>query len=142
MYQDVTNIINYQQLPLTTEFHHDFLITTNCDVFVQVDNVKIDKPTKIPVPGYTDGVDFGILSLFAYPIEDSHEEVVVSTTRLETILGDTAIAVHPNDTRYTHLIGRKVWHPLCSRSMPIIADSFVDREFGTGKRFSMVFFFS
>ncbi|XP_025115112.1 valine--tRNA ligase-like isoform X2 [Pomacea canaliculata] len=99
---------------------------------IEVDNVKIDKPTKIPVPGYTDGVDFGILSLFAYPIEDSHEEVVVSTTRLETILGDTAIAVHPNDTRYTHLIGRKVWHPLCSRSMPIIADSFVDREFGTG----------
>lgn len=49
------------------------------------------------------------------------------------MLGDTAIAVHPNDSRYQHLIGKHVVHPFCSRKLPIIADTYVEMEFGTGE---------
>ncbi len=65
--------------------------------------------------------------------EFSEEEIVVATTRIETMLGDTAISVHPNDERYQHMIGRKCRHPFADRDLPILADEFVDREFGTGK---------
>ena len=67
-----------------------------------------------------------------YPLVDSDESVVIATTRPETLLGDSALAVHPDDARYRHLIGRQIQLPLCSRSIPIIADSYVDPEFGTG----------
>lgn len=60
------------------------------------------------------------------------EEIVVATTRIETMLGDTAIAVHPNDQRYKHLHGKFVVHPFNDRRIPIIADEMVDIEFGTG----------
>jgi valyl-tRNA synthetase len=60
------------------------------------------------------------------------EFLVVATTRPETMLGDTAVAVHPDDERYRHLVGRKVLLPLLNREIPIIADTYVDREFGTG----------
>ena len=63
----------------------------------------------------------------------SDEEIQVATTRLETMLGDTGMAVHPDDPRYTHLHGRYVLHPLTSRRLPIVCDQYVDREFGTGK---------
>ncbi|KAA0184331.1 Valyl-tRNA synthetase [Fasciolopsis buskii] len=60
-------------------------------------------------------------------------ELVVATTRLETMLGDTGVAVHPEDPRYQHLIGRQIQHPLVpDRVIPIVGDTFVDREFGTG----------
>ena len=69
---------------------------------------------------------------FAYPIEGGGE-VVVSTTRPETMLGDTAVAVHPDDERYQHLIGKRVVHPLLDRRFPIVADAvLVDPAFGTG----------
>src|SRR5579862_1045180 len=67
-----------------------------------------------------------------YPVAGSTESVVVATTRPETMLGDTAVAVHPDDERYRHLVGKKVVLPLMNREIPIIADSYVDREFGTG----------
>lgn len=67
-----------------------------------------------------------------YPIADSHEYVIVATTRPETLLGDAAVAVHPDDERYQHLIGQMVQLPLCQRLIPIIADDFVDQEFGSG----------
>ena len=67
-----------------------------------------------------------------YPVKDSDEYVVVATTRPETMLGDTAVAVHPEDERYRHLIGKTVLLPLINREIPIIADEYVDREFGTG----------
>lgn len=51
------------------------------------------------VPGYTDKVEFGVLVSFAYPVEDSDEKIIVATTRIETMLGDTAVAVHPKDER-------------------------------------------
>ncbi len=69
---------------------------------------------------------------FAYPV-DGGGEIVVSTTRPETMLGDTAVAVHPDDERYRHLIGRRVVHPLLPRSFPIVGDAvLVDPAFGTG----------
>ena len=67
-----------------------------------------------------------------YPVVGSNEYVTVATTRPETMLGDTAVAVHPEDERYRHLVGKKVLLPVMKREIPIIADSFVDREFGTG----------
>ncbi|MFI5066282.1 MAG: valine--tRNA ligase [Streptosporangiales bacterium] len=63
---------------------------------------------------------------------DGDEQVVVATTRAETMLGDTAVAVHPDDARYAHLIGREVQLPLSSRRIPVVADPHVDPEFGTG----------
>jgi valyl-tRNA synthetase len=67
-----------------------------------------------------------------YPVAGSQEFVTVATTRPETMLGDTAVAVHPEDERYKHLVGKKVMLPLMNREIPIIADAMVDREFGTG----------
>ncbi len=68
----------------------------------------------------------------AYPTLDSIGEIVVATTRPETMLGDTAVAVHPDDERYKHLIGTRVLLPLAEREIPIIADEYVDPNFGTG----------
>lgn len=73
-----------------------------------------------------------LLYFFKYPIKDSDEFLPVATTRPETILGDTGVAVHPEDLRYQHLIGRTALVPLLNREIPIIADEAVDREFGTG----------
>lgn len=70
---------------------------------------------------------------FKYPLkDDSNIFVEIATTRPETMLGDTAVAVHPDDERYTHLVGKTVILPLMNREIPIIADSYVDKEFGTG----------
>ncbi len=75
----------------------------------------------------------GELFDFAYPIDDGSGELVVSTTRPETMLGDTAIAVHPDDERYRHLHGRFARHPFLPRRIPVITDAeLVDPEFGTG----------
>ena len=67
-----------------------------------------------------------------YPLADGSGHLVVATTRPETMLGDTAVAVHPDDPRYKHLIGQQVELPLTGRLIPIIADDYVDPEFGTG----------
>jgi len=69
---------------------------------------------------------------FRYPLTDGSGEVVVATTRPETMLGDTAVAVNPKDERYQKLVGKTVRLPLMNREIPIIADDYVDREFGTG----------
>lgn len=74
----------------------------------------------------------GNLYYLAYPIEGSEEKVIIATTRPETILGDTAICINPNDERYAHLRGKKAIVPLCNRVIPIIEDEYVDVEFGTG----------
>jgi valyl-tRNA synthetase len=63
---------------------------------------------------------------------DGEDEVVVATTRVETMLGDTGVAVHPDDPRYTHLVGRQIELPLTGRRIPVVADPHVDPEFGTG----------
>jgi valyl-tRNA synthetase len=74
----------------------------------------------------------GNLFYLNYKIQDSNEQIVIATTRPETILGDTAICINPNDERYTHLKGKKAIVPLCGRVIPIIEDDYVDIEFGTG----------
>ncbi len=75
----------------------------------------------------------GSLWHIRYPLADgSGESVVVATTRPETMLGDTAVMVHPEDERYAHLIGKQVTLPLCDRTVPVIADDYVDKAFGTG----------
>ena len=79
-----------------------------------------------------EGVE-GELFDFAYPLADGNGEVVVSTTRPETMLGDTAVAIHPDDERYRHLHGKFVRHPFVDRLIPVILDAeLVDPEFGTG----------
>ncbi len=74
----------------------------------------------------------GLLYYLQYNIEGSKEKVTIATTRPETILGDTAICINPNDERFTHLKGKKAIVPLCNRVIPIIEDEYVDVEFGTG----------
>jgi valyl-tRNA synthetase len=74
----------------------------------------------------------GFLWHIRYPLEDGSGSLVVATTRPETMLGDTAVMVHPEDTRYSALVGRRVVLPLTGRTIPVIADAYVDREFGTG----------
>nr|WP_298931201.1 valine--tRNA ligase [uncultured Allomuricauda sp.] len=74
----------------------------------------------------------GTLYYLAYSIEGSDEKVTIATTRPETILGDTAICINPNDERYRHLRGKKAIVPICNRVIPIIEDEYVDIEFGTG----------
>ena len=67
-----------------------------------------------------------------YPIEDSDEEFIIATTRPETMLGDTGVAVHPDDERYKHLVGKNAILPLVGRKLPIVADDYVELGFGTG----------
>lgn len=67
-----------------------------------------------------------------YPIKDSEEYLEIATTRPETLLGDSGIAVHPEDERYIHLVGKTAVLPLVGRELPIVADEYVDKEFGTG----------
>ncbi len=74
----------------------------------------------------------GHLWHFKYPIKNSDEYMIVATTRPETMLGDTGVAVNPNDKRYKHLIGQKIVLPLVDREIPIFGDEYVDMEFGTG----------
>ncbi len=74
----------------------------------------------------------GTFTHIGYPLEDGTGEIIVATTRPETMLGDTAVAVHPEDERYKHMIGKNLILPLVGRKIPIIADDYVDPEFGTG----------
>jgi valyl-tRNA synthetase len=111
---------------------------------LEVDNKELKGKTKIKVPGYDKMIEFGVLTYFRYPIKDStggsltgkyegHEFIEVATTRPETMLGDTAVAVHPNDKRYQHLIGKFAIHPFIpDRKVVIISDEEVEMDFGTG----------
>ncbi|OXM86868.1 valine--tRNA ligase [Paenibacillus rigui] len=74
----------------------------------------------------------GNLYHLKYPVKDSNESITVATTRPETMLGDTAVAVHPEDDRYKHLIGKMLVLPIIGREIPIIADEYVEKEFGSG----------
>jgi valyl-tRNA synthetase len=74
----------------------------------------------------------GFLYHIAYQVEGSDEQVIIATTRPETLLGDTAVCIHPEDERYQHLKGKRVIVPIVNRSIPIIEDEYVDVEFGTG----------
>jgi valyl-tRNA synthetase len=105
---------------------------------LEVDQKQLNGRTLMHVPGYDpkERIEFGVIVSFAYPIADStsDEKIVVATTRIETMLGDTAVAVHPDDARYKHLHGKFVKHPFIpDRKIPIVTDAIaVDMEFGTG----------
>lgn len=121
-----------------TIYRSNRLVNWSCALRSAISDIEVDKKeltgcTMIAVPGYEQKIEFGVLNSFAYKIEGSDEEIVVSTTRIETMLGDSGIAVHPDDQRYKHLVGKKCIHPfITSRELPIFADSFVEMEFGTG----------
>ncbi|EMG50743.1 Valyl-tRNA synthetase, mitochondrial [Candida maltosa Xu316] len=100
---------------------------------LEVDNKNIPGKTLLSVPGYDSKIEFGVLTSFSYPVVGSDEKLTVATTRPETIFGDTGVAVHPKDPRYTHLHGKFVQHPFLDRKLPIVCDAeTVDMEFGTG----------
>nr|XP_019013438.1 valine-tRNA ligase [Kwoniella pini CBS 10737]OCF52219.1 valine-tRNA ligase [Kwoniella pini CBS 10737] len=102
---------------------------------LEVDQMALTGRTLLNVKGYEakEKFEFGVITSFAYPIENSDERIIVATTRPETMLGDTAVAVHPDDPRYKHLHGKFVIHPFNGRRIPIITDAItVDMEFGTG----------
>ena len=101
---------------------------------LELDKIECSGKKWVSVPGYDKPVLFGVITSFAYPIEGSDEKIIVATTRPETMLGDTAVAVHSNDSRYKHLHGKFVKHPFIpDRKIPIVCDDIiVDMEFGTG----------
>ncbi|KAL2172587.1 hypothetical protein VTG60DRAFT_4706 [Thermothelomyces hinnuleus] len=99
---------------------------------LEVENKEITGRTMLDVPGYDRKVEFGVLTYFKYPIDGTDQTIEVATTRPETILGDTGIAVSPGDARYAHLVGKFARHPFTDRLLPIVEDSYVDPEFGTG----------
>lgn len=99
---------------------------------LEVDNKELTGRTVLSVPGYERKVEFGVLTHFKYAIEGSDQFIEIATTRPETMLGDSGVAVHPNDERYKHLVGKKAKHPFVDRLMPIVADEYVDPAFGTG----------
>lgn len=99
---------------------------------IEVDNIKINGPTDLHIPGCENPIKFGQLYGLVYKLHGSDEEIIVSTTMPETMLGDTAIAVHPDDSRYSHLKDKKVVHPFRNTTIPIIFDEFVNKDFGTG----------
>lgn len=121
-------------------YRADNLVNWSCSLQsavsdIEVDRVRVEAATDFSVPGYEKPVKFGILTRFAYKLSESLgglEEIVVATTRPETILGDVAVAVNPQDSRYAHLVGRKLQHPFRGDLIPVIADTMVDPLFGTG----------
>ncbi|KAL4883775.1 valyl-tRNA synthetase mitochondrial precursor [Aspergillus karnatakaensis] len=99
---------------------------------LEVDNLEVEGRTLLDVPGYEKKVEFGVLTHFCYEMDGTKERIEIATTRPETMIGDTGIAVHPDDKRYKHLIGKSARHPFIDRLLPIVADAEVDPEFGTG----------
>jgi valyl-tRNA synthetase len=104
---------------------------------IELDYLDLEGPEDLQLPGQVAAVEFGRLHAFAYPLSNgpvgSQSDIVVSTTRLETMLGDVAVVVHPDDLRYKSLIGHTVTHPLDGRQLPIIGDAeIVDMGLGSG----------
>ncbi|XP_075770264.1 valine--tRNA ligase, mitochondrial isoform X3 [Pelodiscus sinensis] len=100
---------------------------------VEVETRQLRGRTLLPVPGCPAPVPFGLMVTFAYKVDGPEdEEVSVATTRPETMLGDVAVAVHPDDPRFRHLYGKQLRHPFTGRLLPIITDPLVEPEVGTG----------
>jgi len=103
---------------------------------LEVEYIELDGPKRMPVPGHDPNkkYEFGTLTHFTYKVKGTDETIEVATTRLETMLGDVAVAVHPNDARYKHLHGKEIEHPFIKdRKMIVITDDIlVNMEFGTG----------
>jgi len=101
---------------------------------VEVDHLDLEGSTMLKVPGHAAPVEFGVIHSFAYKLEDGSGELIVATTRIETMLGDVAVAVHPDDERYKAFHGKTLKHPfLPDRKVVVITDAeLVDMKFGTG----------
>ncbi|KAM3911774.1 valine--tRNA ligase, mitochondrial isoform 2-T2 [Leptodactylus fuscus] len=99
---------------------------------IEVESRQLNGRTYLSVPGYQRKVPFGLLFSFAYPTEEGDDEVIVATTRPETMLGDTAVAVHPDDPRYRKFQGKNLLHPFTGRLLPVVTHQLVNPEFGTG----------
>ena len=100
---------------------------------IEVDHVDLEGSKEMSVPGQDGPVEFGSIWSFAYKYADGEGEIVVATTRPETMLGDTAVAVHPDDPRYKAVQGKMLVHPFNGRKIPVICDAeLVDMSFGTG----------
>ncbi|XP_029022067.1 valine--tRNA ligase, mitochondrial isoform X3 [Betta splendens] len=99
---------------------------------IEVDTKELSGKTLMSVPGYENKIEFGTMYTFAYPVEGQDREIAVSTTRPETMLGDVAVAVHPDDPRYLAVHGKQCRHPFTDRLLPIITDSVVEMDLGTG----------
>ena len=107
---------------------------------IEVDYLDLEGRTFLAVPNHKlrEKYEFGMITSFAYKVapecaRSEGEELVVATTRLETMLGDTAVAVHPDDPRYQHLHGKFLIHPFLDRRIPVVTDGeLVDMSFGTG----------
>jgi valyl-tRNA synthetase len=116
----------------------DRLINWSCQLQsaisdIEVDHLDIPGRTLISVPGYTEQVEVGVMISFAYKLKDGSGEIVVATTRIETMLGDVAVAVSKGDPRYAKLVGSKLVHPFIpGRELIIIEDTMVDQNLGTG----------
>ncbi|KAI7692351.1 valyl-tRNA synthetase-like protein, partial [Hortaea werneckii] len=85
---------------------------------LEVDQKELEGSTKLDVPGYDKKIEFGCIWNFKYPIDGTEETIEVATTRPETMLGDSGVAVHPSDERYKHLLGKHVRHPFTKRLLP------------------------
>ncbi|KNC80812.1 hypothetical protein SARC_06836 [Sphaeroforma arctica JP610] len=101
---------------------------------LEVDHKELTGRTMMTVVGHGDKeYEFGVLTSFAYQFENPEDgEIVVATTRLETMLADTAVAVHPEDPKYAHAHGKHLIHPFSGRKIPIITDTYVEIGFGSG----------
>ncbi|XP_053329181.1 valine--tRNA ligase, mitochondrial [Spea bombifrons] len=99
---------------------------------IEVESRPLTGKTNLFVPGYQRKVPFGLLFSFAYPTEEGGDEITVATTRPETMLGDTAVAVHPDDLRYLRFHGKRLRHPFSGRLIPVVTHELVNPEFGTG----------
>ena len=100
---------------------------------LEVESLELKGRTELSVPDYERKIDFGVMTYFQYEVDGSDEQLEIATTRPETLLGDSGVAVNPKDDRYRHLVGKNVRHPfITNRLLPIVADNHVDRELGTG----------
>uniref|UniRef100_A0A8D1G7B4 Valine--tRNA ligase, mitochondrial n=1 Tax=Sus scrofa TaxID=9823 RepID=A0A8D1G7B4_PIG len=100
---------------------------------IEVESRPLSGRTELRLPGCPTPVSFGLLVSVAFPVDGEPDaEVVVGTTRPETLPGDVAVAVHPDDARYTHLHGRQLHHPLTGQLLPLITDCAVQPHLGTG----------
>uniref|UniRef100_A0A8C6WB87 Valine--tRNA ligase, mitochondrial n=1 Tax=Nannospalax galili TaxID=1026970 RepID=A0A8C6WB87_NANGA len=120
-----------------------YLQTSGCELYreavtdlvstFQVESRPLQGRTELRLPGCLTSVSFGLLVSVAFPVDGEPDaEVVVGTTRPETLPGDVAVAVHPDDSRYTHLHGRQLRHPLTGQLLPLITDTAVQPQMGTG----------
>ena len=99
---------------------------------LEVDSEELERRIMLDVPGYERKIEFDVITYFQYEVEGSNDKVEVATTRPETMLGGTGIAVNPKDERYTHLIGKYVTHLFVKRRLPIFTNNYVDVNFGLG----------